>query len=1489
MNTLSQKLQARVLSVLTLFSFVITTYATSYVIFSSTIQDAHAANIVVTEGSTPYLFSDMFGWTKASPEDGDAGSTDYGLTVNDDEINGYTWSENGGYISFDGLYGPSLIESGSDLTTFDPNMFEAKVSVNTGHTADIYGYAYSSEMGWLSLNCDQTAYSGGTNTCGSVDYGVNISSAGSFGGYAYAENGAWVSFDGGSGSGAFVLETTWKPNVAPSNSLVLGYGFSGVWVNTSENIYASTTDLDNDDIQASFTVSGMTVAYTGVFVGSQVSSGNNSELTLPALSDGIYTFLATVSDVPSNGAGVFTTNESTYGGSIQIDTTEPASPSLSVSPNNWSTGSVYTVSVTNPSDLSGINQYFYKVGTPTSANDYTSSGSVSSSVGGASTDVDVTIATEDQIVYFWLSDIAGNVGYSDKTSIDLQRDVTAPGLPSYTTTEDVWYDTAPTINLDVTDSHDLGVVSYAIDGTGSWTQITDLSGSDETTTNLDLDLTADFGALSNAFHTVYFKITDEAGNETITTTEQSFVFGKQYDESNIVDVVISDSATTPSDNTDIATINPSITLTQQSDISLYAYATDAYGNYWDITNTGSWAVTTANTNTPAPSLIDGLYGAGGAEGGNLADTLTYTYEALSDTQTVTVTPGELSSITILTADNNGGEAFSSHTMTTDDTVTLYVAGYNASGSYWGAPSVSWSSDFSGLHGTDSVVTNGSLFSFEPTKVQSGTISVSHSGGTFTDTIDGTITVNIGALDHVHIFEESVDPWTLSEFGSTGITADQSIALKSAGFDSDNNFIDYESVDWSASAVIGSSFSVVSGTGTVFNGTISDQGVGIITADHATATDDTTGNITVADGAVSQIRVQSSDQNSALTNSTNYYGLSIPQLDTVDMDTDTAVSFYSNAYDSDNNYISSIDTDWVLDSGNLESQEPEYIFETGNEFAFDADVANKSGILRSETGALSDLTNTITVNPGSLDNVKILVGTSGGGTELGIHSMDTDQSTSLVLHAAGYDADDNYRGTDESVTWTMVDSLGNENNRGNFGSSDADTQTSSVAVSVEFFADITTGSGLFIKAAHATATDDTTGGITITDGVLASIALESPSGTGVVAGNDLDLHAVGYDADGNIKPSLDDGNTSDILFSWSILGDQAYESINNTGLFTAGESGTRTVQATQDGVTQTLDIVVTPAALNSISITPVDATVAQSDSITFTTEGFDQYGNTRGDYTSSASYVTTTDSSGSWASNVYTASANDVGNIYVVRTAVDSFTSDTSLSITNGVLDYVLIEDAPSEDGSEIASLTGYTADDTVTLYAVGYTSANDYWGNVPVTWTVTDSAGEFSSNGGNSTTFSFNSTGTYTITATPASVTADSVSTVSVDHGTIVSMDIIPSSTGVIAGTSVAYTATAQDNNGNTWDITDTASYVLSDLSAGHWTSTGTVLMEKSGLYTVTSSLSGISDTATITVDHAAVTSTGLTLTPSSASTDADTSFQYTLNANDAYGNTWDV
>lgn len=64
-----------------------------------------------------------------------------------------------------------------------------QIKVSAGDTHNLSGYAWSDNIGWINFNCLDE------DTCGAVNYGVNIGSNNDLSGYAWSDNIGWISFN----------------------------------------------------------------------------------------------------------------------------------------------------------------------------------------------------------------------------------------------------------------------------------------------------------------------------------------------------------------------------------------------------------------------------------------------------------------------------------------------------------------------------------------------------------------------------------------------------------------------------------------------------------------------------------------------------------------------------------------------------------------------------------------------------------------------------------------------------------------------------------------------------------------------------------------------------------------------------------------------------------------------------------------------------------------------------------------------------------------------------------------------------------------------------------------------------------------------------------------------------------------------------------------------------------------------------------------------
>ncbi len=177
-------------------------------------------------------------------------------------------------------------------------------------------------------------------------------------------------------------------------------------------------------------------------------------------------------------------------------------------------------------------------------------------------------------------------------------------------------------------------------------------------------------------------------------------------------------------------------LSTGSALSMHASGFDIYQNYrgnetvtWSLVGTtigtlspSSGTNTTLDATTPGTALVQALHSGSGKT---------------DQTGAIDVSLGNVDRVEIRTAANNGGKAFGDTTLTTDQTMTFWAAGFDDQNNYVDDTAVNWSSN-----GTlEAVSSSAKSLTFEPTSTGSGQIVASHATATGDQT--GTVTVSPG--------------------------------------------------------------------------------------------------------------------------------------------------------------------------------------------------------------------------------------------------------------------------------------------------------------------------------------------------------------------------------------------------------------------------------------------------------------------------------------------------------------------------------------------------------------------------------------------------------------------------------------------------------------------------------------------------------------------------------------------------------------------------
>jgi len=320
--------------------------------------------------------------------------------------------------------------------------------------------------------------------------------------------------------------------------------------------------------------------------------------------------------------------------------------------------------------------------------------------------------------------------------------------------------------------------------------------------------------------------------------------------------------------------------------------------------------------------------------------------------------------------------------------------------------------------------------------------------------------------------------------------------------------------------------------------------------------------------------------------------------------------------------------------------------------------------------------------------------------------------------------------------------------------------------------------------------DSTASFAVVPGSLAALEV-SPQPDTVSADSTVQFTAGGLDDNGNAVTDLGE-------LTWSVTG--GIGTINQTGLFSAGRIGRGLISVASDlGVTGHSDtIAVVAGAMAFIDVLPSENIVKQMSSYQYAAYGYDADSNFVADYTDSAAW-TTTDATGSITSGGLYTSGWVLGDFFVQGTAngeTDSGRVDVTLS---NELHHIRIE---RYDGTPIDDTCLTTDNDSLRLYARGYTFANSLIGDVPATWSLVegDSIGSVNPVSGAWCQLTLQRPGTGIIVATALSGKLDSTGTVTCLPGLPASVVISPPADTVSADDSLQFSCQSLDADGNEAD-----------------------------------------------------------------------------------------
>jgi parallel beta-helix repeat protein len=395
---------------------------------------------------------------------------------------------------------------------------------------------------------------------------------------------------------------------------------------------------------------------------------------------------------------------------------------------------------------------------------------------------------------------------------------------------------------------------------------------------------------------------------------------------------------------------------------------------------------------------------------------------------------------------------------------------------------------------------------------------------------------------------------------------------------------------------------------------------------------------------------------------------------------------------------------------------------------------------------------------------------------------------------------------------------------------------------------TAAGGHTVTANHAGKT--ATAALTVTPGPVDQIVL-SPASASIEAGGSQAYATEGRDRYGNSLGDL----TSSTAFTIGPDGSCAGASCG------ASAAGAHTVTASHAGKTATAALTVTPGPLDEIVLSPASASIEAGGSQAYTAEARDQYGNSRGDVTSSTVFGIAPDgacdgtSCGATETGAHTVTGSHAGK---------SATADLLVLSPTGV-DHIVVNPASASIGA--GGSQAYTAE--------AFDASNASLGDVTSS-TVFSIAPDGSCAGASC---GATAAGGHTVTGSHAGKSATAVLTVTA--GALDHIVLSPASASIAAGGSQAYTTEGVDQYGNSLgDVTSSTSFSIApDGSCAGATCGGT----EAGAHTVTGSHGGKSATAALTVT--AGTLDHIVLSPASATITVGGSQVYTAEGRDQAGN----
>jgi uncharacterized protein YjdB len=404
------------------------------------------------------------------------------------------------------------------------------------------------------------------------------------------------------------------------------------------------------------------------------------------------------------------------------------------------------------------------------------------------------------------------------------------------------------------------------------------------------------------------------------------------------------------------------------------------------------------------------------------------------------------------------------------------------------------------------------------------------------------------------------------------------------------------------------------------------------------------------------------------------------------------------------------------------------------------------------------------------------------------------------------------------------------------------------------ATITATTGTFTSTATVTIPADLTDQLTSIQVV--------PTSSRIASGTPQQLTALG---------SYSDGTTRDVssVASWT-SSNPAVATVNTTGLVTGASVGTVTVQAQIGTLQSPSTVIVTPATLVSVAVSPSGATFANGTTQQFKLIGTFSDGSTQ-DLSGTANWQTSNPSVAT-ISSTGLATGTGVGSV-VISSTFDGQTASTSPSqVSAAILTSISVQpnNATYAKGtSQQFTVTGSYSDGT-TENLTGLT-----------TWQSSNPSVVNISTSGLATGVGI---GSATVTATAGGQSA-TTGAIQISAPALSSINITPGNPSIAAGTTQQFTAIGTFSDATTEDLTDQVVWASSTPSVATINQYGVAESGTAGSTQIFASYEGVTaSTGTVQVTGASLT--GFTISPTTGSVAKGTTQQFTASGTFSDGTT---